>query len=220
LFASAVNSEGEQIHSVSESRLHRATNRSTEKQTGQRNRNELGNPRQFERRHLVLFALLAGTGCDREAVALKSIDLSPDCPRSLVGEASAWSRTTTENPKLISEIDIAELCPTFTGIFKRQSGYLLRQRAATTTTTECASCIARHSKKVGFHAFRRFRTESCASACTGGPNQVVARTLENTGLILRRRAEQRRSVAIGMVRPRGAWFFLSWATWATKFLAY
>ncbi len=169
--ASAVNSEGEQIHPrkwnhdfiglpiVELEKQHRPT--VTESELGEILASTKG-------RYVVLFALLAGTGLRiGEALGLKSIDLSPDC-RVLYVRRSVWhgQEQQPKTPNAVREIDIAEpLSRLLREYSKGKSGYLfaaasgrpLQQRNVLRT-------LHATGKKVGFHAFRRFRTETLRRA--------------------------------------------------------
>ena len=169
--ASAVNSEGEQVHPrkwnhdfiglpiVQREQQHRPT--VTEAELGEILASTKG-------RYIALFALLAGTGLRiGEALGLKSIDLSPDC-RVLHVERSVWhgQEQQPKTPNAVREVDIAEpLSQLLREYVKGKSGYLfaaasgrpLQQRNVLRT-------LHATGKKVGFHAFRRFRTETLRRA--------------------------------------------------------
>jgi integrase len=169
--ASAVDSEGEQIHPrkwnnefiglpvVQPERQRRPT--VTEAQLGEILTSAKG-------RYAVLFALLAGTGLRiGEALGLKSIDLSPDY-RVLSVRRSVWHGQEQE-PKTtnaVREVDIAEpLSQILRAFAEGKSGYLFA--AASGRSLQQRNVLrALHAtgKKVGFHAFRRFRTETLRRA--------------------------------------------------------
>ena len=169
--ASAVNSEGEQIHPrkwnhdfiglpiVQPEKQHRPT--VTESELGE----ILASTKV---RYAVLFALLAGTGLRiGEALGLKSADLSPDI-RVLYVRRSVWRGQEQEpkTPNAVREIDIAEpLSQLLRKYVEGKSGYLFA--AATGRPLQPRNVLrALHAsgKKVGFHAFRRFRTEALRRA--------------------------------------------------------
>lgn len=169
--ASAVNSEGEQIHPrkwnhdfiglpiVQRERQHRPT--VTEAELGE----ILASTK---KRYAVLFALLAGTGLRiGEALGLKSIDLSPDC-RVLHVRRSVWhgQEQLPKTPNAVREVDIAEpLSWLFREYVEGKSGYLFA--AASGRPLQQRNVLrALHAtgNKVGFHAFRRFRTETLRRA--------------------------------------------------------
>jgi len=169
--ASAINSEGEQIHPrkwnhdfiglpiVQRENQHRPT--VTEAELGEIFASTKG-------RYLVLFALLAGTGLRiGEALGLKSIDLLSDC-RVLYVRRSVWhgQEQQPKTPNAVREVDIAEpLSRLLREYVRGKSGYLfaaasgrpLQQRNVLRT-------LHATGKKVGFHAFRRFRTETLRRA--------------------------------------------------------
>ena len=169
--ASAVNSEGEQIHPrkwnhdfiglpiVQPEKQHRPT--VTESELREIFASTKG-------RYAVLFALLAGTGLRiGEALGLKSSDLSPDC-RVLNVQRSVWHGQEQEpkTPNAVREVDIAEpLSQLLREYVNGRSGYLFA--AASGRPLQPRNVLrALHAtgKKVGFHAFRRFRTEALRRA--------------------------------------------------------
>ncbi len=116
------------------------------------------------KRWAVLFALLAGTGLRiGEALALRPTDLSPDC-RVLNVRRSIW-HSQEQEPKTanaVRVVDVAEplaelLREHVAGkpgyVFAANSGRPLQQR-------NVLRALHAAGKKVGFHAFRRFRTET------------------------------------------------------------
>jgi integrase len=169
--ASAVNSEGEQIHPrkwnhdfiglpiVQPEKQRRPT--VTESELGEILASTKG-------RYAVLFALLAGTGLRiGEALGLKSIDFSSDC-RVLHVQRSVWHGHEQEpkTPNAVREVDIAEpLSQLLREYVEGKSGYLFA--AASGRPLQPRNVLrALHAtgKKVGFHAFRRFRTETLRRA--------------------------------------------------------
>ena len=119
-------------------------------------------------RYVVLFALLAGAGLRiGEALGLKSTDLSPDC-RVLYVRRSIWNGQEQEpkTPAAVRDVDIAEplsrvLQEYVVGkswyLFATKDGRSLQQR-------NVRRALHGTGKKVGFHAFRRFRTETLRRA--------------------------------------------------------
>jgi integrase len=116
-----------------------------------------------KRRYAVLFALLAGSGLRiGEALALKTSDLSPDC-RVLRVQRSIWhgKEQAPKTPNAIREVDIAEpLAQLLREHVSGKNGYVF----ATTSGTPFGQrnllrVLHATGKKIGFHAFRRFRTE-------------------------------------------------------------
>jgi integrase len=169
--ASVVNDDGEQIHPrkwnpdfiglpiVDPNKQHRPTVTET----------ELGEIlASTKERYAVLFALLAGTGLRiGEALGLKLTDLSPDC-RVLHVQRSIWhgQEQQPKTPTAVREVDIAEpLSLLLREYVNGESGYLFA--AASGRPLQQRNVLrALHAtgKKVGFHAFRRFRTETLRRA--------------------------------------------------------
>ncbi|MFZ3277613.1 MAG: site-specific integrase [Candidatus Sulfotelmatobacter sp.] len=123
-------------------------------------------------RYAVFFALLAGTGLRvGEGLALKPGDLSPDC-RVLYVRRSIWAgkEQTPKTPNAIREVDIPEpLAALLRSYVENKTGYLF----ATATGGLLVQRNVLHvlhttGKKVGFHAFRRFRTETLRRALVPG----------------------------------------------------
>jgi integrase len=169
--ASAVNSEGEQIHPrkwnhnfiglpiVDPNKQHRPT--LTETELGEILASAKG-------RYVVLFTLLAGTGLRiGEALGLKSSDLSPDC-RVLHVRRSIWNGQEQEpkTPAAVREVDIAEpLSQVLLAFVVGKSGYLFAtKRGRSLQQRNVRRALHASGKKVGFHAFRRFRTETLRRA--------------------------------------------------------
>lgn len=126
-------------------------------------------------RYFVLFALLAGTGLRiGEALALKNSSLSEDC-RVLAVQCSIYrgQEQTPKTTNAIREVDIAEpLAALLREYAAGKTGYLF----ATSTgrpLVQRNALRALHStgEKVGFHAFRRFRTETLRRA--GVPEDLI-----------------------------------------------
>jgi len=119
-------------------------------------------------RYAVLFALLAGIGLRiGEALALKVADLSSDCS-ALHVRRSVWHGQEQEpkTPNAVRVVDIAQpLAQLLRGyvsgkveyLFATKNGSPLQQR-------NVLRALHATGKKVGFHAFRRFRTETLRRA--------------------------------------------------------
>jgi integrase len=171
--ASAVNAEGEQLYPrtwnydfiglpvVQRETQKRQTTTATELEAILANANS--------KRDAVLHALLAGTGIRiGEALGLKFSDLSPDC-RVLHVERSIYKvkEQTPKSPNAVRDVDIPEpLANVLREYAAGKSGYLfctasgkpLIQRNALRALHKAAG------RKVGFHALRRFRTETLRRA--------------------------------------------------------
>jgi len=169
--ASAVNSEGEQIHPrkwnhnfiglpiVDPNKQHRPT--VTETELGEILASSKG-------QYVMLFTLLAGTGLRiGEALGLKSSDLSPDC-RVLYVRRSIWNGQEQEpkTPAAVREVDIAEpLSQVLRAFVVNKSGYLFATKSGRSLQQRnVRRALHASGKKVGFHAFRRFRTETLRRA--------------------------------------------------------
>jgi len=171
VLASVVDAEGEQVYPrkwnhdfiempiVRKQDQHRPT--VTESQIGEILASATG-------RYAMLFALLAGTGLRiGEALALKASDLSPDCGvlhvrRSIWGGKEQMPKT----PSAIREVDVADpLAAVLRSYVTGRDGYLFSTRTATPLSQRNAlRALHATGKKVGFHAFRRFRTETLRRA--------------------------------------------------------
>ena len=120
------------------------------------------------KRYAVLFALLAGTGLRiGEALALKPTDFSQDC-RVLQVSRSIW-HGQEQAPKTLSAIrvvDIAEpLVPILREVVAGKSGYLFSVKSGRPLQQRnVLRALHATGKKVGLHAFRRFRTETLRRA--------------------------------------------------------
>ena len=165
--ASAVDSDGEQIHPrkwnydfigmpiVRKELQHRPTVTETELSAILS---------RAKGRYAVLFSLLAGTGLRiGEALALKATDLSPDCSAVYV-RRSIWHGQEQEpkTPSAVRVVDIAEpLAQLLRRYVSGKVGYLFATKKGS-ALQQRNSLRALHAtgKKVGFHAFRRFRTET------------------------------------------------------------
>lgn len=113
-----------------------------------------------KRKYAVLFALLAGTGLRiGEALALRSTDFGPDC-RVLQVRRSLW-RGQEQEPKTsnsvrlvdIPEVLASELRDYISGV----NGYLFATEQGKPLQQRNVLRILHSVKRVGFHAFRRFR---------------------------------------------------------------
>jgi integrase len=163
--ASAVDAEGDQIYPrkwnhefiglpiVRKEEQHRPT------VTGAEVEQILANSK---RRYAVLFALLAGTGLRiGEALGLKVADLSPDC-RVLHVRRSIWDgkEQLPKTPNAIREVDVAELLARLLHEHAAgKSGYLFAASTGNPLQQRNVLGILHDTKKIGLHAFRRFRTE-------------------------------------------------------------
>ena len=169
--ASAVDSDGEQIYPrkwnhdfiglpiVEKEKQHRPTVTETE---------VLEILASAKKRYRVLFAMLAGTGLRiGEALALKSTDLSPD-RRILYVRHSIWhgQEQQPKTPNAVREVDLPEpLAQLLDAYAESKSGYLF----ATSTGRPLSQrnvhrALHATGKRVGLHAFRRFRTETLRRA--------------------------------------------------------
>ena len=120
------------------------------------------------KRYAVLFALLAGTGLRiGEALALKATDFSPDC-RVLQVSRSIWhgQEQAPKTPSAIRAVDIAEpLARILRELVADKSGYLFAVKSSRPLQQRnVLRALHATGKKVGLHAFRRFRTETLRRA--------------------------------------------------------
>jgi integrase len=120
------------------------------------------------RRWAVLLALLAGTGLRiGEALGLKTDDLSDDCSVLHVRRSIWYGREQApKTPNAVRVVDIPEPLARLLRervvsgsglLFSAKSGRPLLQR-------NVRRVLDASGKKVGFHAFRRFRTETLRRA--------------------------------------------------------
>jgi integrase len=121
-----------------------------------------------KKKYAVLLALLAGTGLHiGEALGLKATDLSPD-GRVLSVRRSIYhgKEQQPKTPAAVREVDIAEpLGQLLLGHVAGKTGYLFATRDGRPIQQRNAlRALHRTGKKVGFHAFRRFRTETLRRA--------------------------------------------------------
>jgi integrase len=119
-------------------------------------------------RWAVLFALLAGTGLRiGEALALKPTDLSADC-RVLHVKRSIWhgQEQAPKTPNAVRVVDIAEpLAELLRKCVACKSEYLFAAKGGRPLQQRnVIRALHATGKKVGFHAFRRFRTETLRRA--------------------------------------------------------
>jgi len=169
--ASAVNDEGEQIYPrkwnhdfigmpiLKREEQHRPT--VTEAELGE----ILAST---SKRWAVLFALLAGTGLRiGEALALKPTDLSPD-RRVLQVRRSIWhgQEQAPKTPNAVRVVDIAEpLAELLSEHVSGKTGYLfVAKNGRPLDQRNVLRVLHASGKKVGLHAFRRFRTETLRRA--------------------------------------------------------
>ena len=176
--ASAVNSEGEQIHPrkwnsefiglpiVDPTKQRRPT--VTEAELGEILASAKG-------RYVVLFALLAGTGLRiGEALGLKPIDLSPDY-RVLYVRRSIWhgQEQQPKTPNAVREVDMAEpMAQLLRGYVAGRTAYLFATKTGRPLEQSAVlRALYATGKKGGLHAFRRFRTENLRRA--GAPEDLI-----------------------------------------------
>lgn len=119
-------------------------------------------------RYYVLFALLAGTGLRiGEALALKASDLLPDC-RLLYVKRSIWhgQEQDPKTPAAIRELDIAEpLAALLREYVATKSGYLFCTAGGRPLAQRNVHHVLHAAgARAGFHALRRFRTETLRRA--------------------------------------------------------
>jgi integrase len=119
-------------------------------------------------RYFALFALLAGTGLRiGEALALKDTSLSPDCRIAFVRK-SIWRGKEQEpkTPNAVREVDLPKPLATFLQEYVAgKSGYLFATASGRPLAQRnVLRALHATGKKVGLHAFRRFRTETLRRA--------------------------------------------------------
>jgi integrase len=120
------------------------------------------------KRYGVLFALLAGTGLRiGEALALKPTDFSTDC-RILQVRRSIWhgQEQAPTTPNAVRVVDIAEaMAQLLRELISGRSGYLFAVKSGRPLQQRNVLRVLHATgKKVGLHAFRRFRTEALRRA--------------------------------------------------------
>jgi integrase len=115
-----------------------------------------------KRRYALLFAVLAGTGLRiGEALGLKATDLSPDC-RVVYVRRSIWGgkEQLPKTPNAIRQIDTSEpLAHLLQELAAGKTGYLFGTSTGKPMQQRNVLGWLHDTNKVGFHAFRRFRTE-------------------------------------------------------------
>jgi integrase len=119
-------------------------------------------------RYALIFALLAGTGLRiGEALALKPTDLSPDC-RVLHVRRSIWHgrEQDPKTPNAVREVDIPLLLARVLQKYAaNKSGYLFATSSGRPLIQRnVLRALHATGKKIGLHAFRRFRTETLRRA--------------------------------------------------------
>src|SRR5208282_5239957 len=119
-------------------------------------------------RYAPLFALLAGTGLRiGEALAVKSTDFVSDC-RVLHVRRSIWQGQEQEpkTPNAVRVVDVAEpLAELLQDHVAGKPGYLFATRSGRPLAQRnVLRALHATGKKVGLHAFRRFRTETLRRA--------------------------------------------------------
>jgi integrase len=120
------------------------------------------------KRYRVLFALLAGTGLRiGEALGLKPADFSTDC-RILQIRRSIWhgQEQAPKTPNAVRVVDIAEpLSQLLREYIADKRGYLFAVKSGRPLQQRnVLRALHATGKKVGLHAFRRFRTEALRRA--------------------------------------------------------
>jgi integrase len=115
-------------------------------------------------RYSVLVTLLAGTGLRiGEALGLKTTDFSPDC-RLLNVQRSIWQGREQEpkTPNAVRAVDIPEqLAQVLREPIAGKSGYLFATRGGRPLLPRNVLRVFHAAgAKCGFHALRRFRTET------------------------------------------------------------
>jgi integrase len=121
-------------------------------------------------RWAVLFALLAGTGLRiGEALGLKIEDLSDDCSLLTV-RRSIW-HGREQAPKTPNAVRVVDIAAPLAGVLreylagKADSAYLFSARNGRPLERRNAHrALHATGKKIGFHSFRRFRTETLRRA--------------------------------------------------------
>jgi integrase len=119
-------------------------------------------------RYAVLFALLAGTGLRiGEALALKASSFSPDC-HVLHVRKSIWRGQEQEpkTPNAVRVVDLAEpLAQMMREYVAGKTGYLFGTSSGRPIIQRNVLRVLHSTgKKIGLHAFRRFRTETLRRA--------------------------------------------------------
>ena len=130
-------------------------------------------------RYKMLFTLLAGTGLRiGEALALKKTDVSSDC-RVLFVRRSIWhgKEQQPKTPSAIRDVDVAEpLARLLTQYASGKSRYLFATKSGRPLgQRNVLRALHATGKKVGLHAFRRFRAETLRRA--GVPEDLTTQWL-------------------------------------------
>jgi integrase len=173
-------------------------------------------------RYLALFVLLAGTGLRiGEALALKATSFSPDF-RLLYIRRSIWHGIEQE-PKTanaIREVDIPEPLAAFLREYVAdKSSYIFATRSGRPMShRNLHRALHETGIRVGFHAFRRFRTETLRRARVPGDlerlwlghTQKTITDLYATGL------QQDREWRREWLERAGLGFSLNGLQWATN----
>ncbi len=120
------------------------------------------------KRYGVLLALLAGTGLRiGEALALKPTDFSSDC-KVLQVQRSIWhsQEQAPKTPNAVRVVDIAEpLSQLLREYVSDKPGYLFAAKSGRPLQQRnVLRALHATGKRVGLHAFRRFRTETLRRA--------------------------------------------------------
>jgi integrase len=161
--ASAVDGEGEQIHPrkwnhdfiqlpvIRKKKQHRPTVTDTEL---------VEILTTVRTKYAVLFAILAGTGLRiGEALALRSTDFGPDC-RVLHVRRSIW-RGQEQEPKTLSAVRVVDIPETLASVLRDflvgVTGFLFASSQGKGPQQRNVLRVLHSVKRVGFHAFRRFR---------------------------------------------------------------
>jgi integrase len=113
-----------------------------------------------KRKYKMLFALLAGTGLRiGEALALRTTDFGPDC-RLLYVRRSLW-RKQEQEPKTSNAVRVVDIPEVLASQLRDYAsavrGYLFATGQGKPLQQRNVLRILHSAKRVGFHAFRRFR---------------------------------------------------------------
>lgn len=113
-----------------------------------------------KRKYKMLFALLAGTGLRiGEALALRPTDFAPDC-RLLYVRRSLW-RKQEQEPKTSNAVRVVDIPEVLASQLRDYvygvTGYLFATAQGMPLQQRNVLRVLHSAKRVGFHAFRRFR---------------------------------------------------------------